>query len=80
MPSASSGLRAASIAMIRRRAEVLVHAALEPIHLAGELLFVEEDGRVGEVHHELGGVLRLDEQLFDVLRLVIHGWLLPILT
>ena len=73
MPSASSGLRAASIAMIRSSAEMAVHPLLEPADLAGELLLVEEHGRVGQVHHELGRVLELDEEFLDVLRLVIHG-------
>ena len=53
-------------------AQVVVHARLEPVDLARELLLVEEDRRVGEVDHQLGGVLQLDEQLFDVLRLFIH--------
>ena len=52
--------------------EVVVHALLEPVDLARQLLLVEEDGRVGQVDHELRRVLQLDEQLFDVLRLFIH--------
>ncbi len=36
--------------------------------LPRELVLVEEDRRIGEVDHELRGVLQLDEQVFDVLR------------
>ena len=61
-------------------AEVAVHPLLEPADLAGQLLLVEEHGRVGQVDHELGGVLQLDEELFDGLGFVIHGAALPILT
>jgi hypothetical protein len=43
----------------------LVDAFLQPEHLAAERLVAEEDGRVGEVHHQFGGVLGLDEQLLD---------------
>jgi hypothetical protein len=59
---------------------VVVHPSLEPVDLASELLVVEEDGGVGQVDHELGGVLRLDEEILDVPRLVIHAAALPILS
>jgi len=61
-------------------AEVAVHPLLEPADFAGQLLLVEEHGGVGQVDHELGGVLQLDEELFDGLGFVIHGAALPILT
>ena len=51
--------------------ELGAHAVLETAHLARELLLVEEHRRVGEVHHELGLVLELDEEFLDVLRLVL---------
>jgi hypothetical protein len=54
--------------------QVQGRSLLEPADLLGELLLVEEDGRVREVDHQLGGVLQLDEQIFDGVRLVfIHG-------
>ena len=51
-------------------AEVLVHALLDLLDLLGQVLLVEEDGRVGQVDHELGRVLELDQQFLDVLRLL----------
>jgi len=53
--------------------QVPVHAILQALDLAGQLLVLEEHGRVGEVDHQLGGILRLDEEVLDALRLVIHG-------
>ena len=61
-------------------AQVAVHPLLEAVDLAGQLLLVEEHRGVGQVDHELGGVLQLDEELFDGLGFVIHGAALPILT
>ena len=46
--------------------EVAVHAGLELLDLLGQVLLVEEHGRVGQVHHQLGDVLGLHEELFDV--------------
>ena len=43
--------------------EVVAHPLLEALDLLGELLLVEEHGRVREVHHQLGGVLQLDQEL-----------------
>jgi hypothetical protein len=60
-------------------AQVRVHALVEAFDLPGELLVVEEHSRVREVDHQLGGVLQLDEQVLDALRLVIHGSSLRIL-
>ena len=60
--------------------EVAVHPFLEPFDLPGELVLVEEHRGVREVHHELGGVLGLDEQVLHALRLLIHGRRLPIVT
>ena len=42
----------------------------ESRHLASQLVLVEEDGRVREVDHQLGRVLELDEEVFDVLGFV----------
>ena len=53
-------------------AEVLAHPLLEPLDLLCQLLLVEEDGRVRQIDHELRGVLQLDEEVFDVARLVVH--------
>ncbi len=50
--------------------QIVGHARLESFHLASELVLVEEDRRVREVDHQLGGVLELDEEIFDVARLV----------
>jgi hypothetical protein len=61
-------------------AEVHGHAVLQPSDLAGELLLVEEDGRVGQVDHELGRVFELDQELLDVPRFLIHAAALPILS
>jgi hypothetical protein len=56
-------------------------AAVEPDHLVGDLVVVEEDGRVGEIHHQLRGVLQLDEQVFDGMwRLVTHAAALPMMS
>ena len=52
--------------------EVPAHPLLEPLDLLRQLLLVEEDGRVGQVDHELRGVLQFDEEVFDVARLVVH--------
>ena len=40
----------------------------------------EDLGRIGQVDHELGGVLQLDEELFDGLGFVIHAAALQMLT
>jgi len=56
--------------------QVQGRSLFEPADLLGQLLLVEEDGRVGEVDHQLGGVLELDEEILDGVRLVIiHGGL-----
>jgi hypothetical protein len=52
--------------------QVVVHARFQAVDLARQLVLVEEDRRVREVHHELRRVLQFDEELFDVLRLLIH--------
>ena len=53
-------------------AEMAAHALLEPVDLLRELLLVEEDGRVGQVDHELGRVFQLDQEVLDVPRLLVH--------
>jgi hypothetical protein len=51
---------------------MIAHPLLEPFDLLRELLFVEEDGRIRQVDHELRGVFQLDEEVLDVARLFIH--------
>ena len=56
-------------------------AASSRIDLVGQLLLVEEDGGVGQVDHQLRGVLQLDEQVFDgIRRSVIHVAALPMMS
>ena len=52
--------------------QVPVHPLFQAADLSGQLLLVEEHRRVRQVDHELGGVLQLDEELFDVPGFVIH--------
>ena len=81
IPSASSGLRAASIAIVRRRRRCPAERCVEPHDLLGELLLVEEHGRVGQVDHQLRGVFQLDEQVFDgIRRSIIHVAALPMMS
>ncbi len=58
--------------MIRSRRRCPLIRLFEPLDLLRQLLLVEEDGRVGQVDHELRGVLQLDEEVFDVARLFVH--------
>ena len=55
-----------------KAAEVFAHPLLEPFDLLRQLLLVEEDGRVGQVDHELGRVFQLDQEVLDVPRLFVH--------
>ena len=50
------------------------------VDLAYAAVFFDEEKLAREVDHQLRGVLGLDEQILDVLRLFIHGRLLPRLT
>ncbi len=58
----------------------VVHPVAEPLDLPRELLLVEEDRRVGQVDHQIGDVLRLDQEVLDRSRLLIHGFRPPIVT
>jgi hypothetical protein len=53
-----------------------VHELVEPFlelqHLVGHVVVVEEQRRVAEVDHELGGVLRLREHRLEIAGLVVH--------
>ena len=65
---------------LAQAAQVAGHPLLETLDLAGELVLVEEHRGVREVDHELGGVLRLDEQVLHALRLVIHSGAPPMMS
>ena len=59
----------------------IARSAVETDHLVGDLVVVEEHGRVRQVDHELGGVLQLDEEVFDGMwRLVSHAAAPPMMS
>ena len=45
--------------------DVLAHLLLEIDHGLRDVIVPEEDCGVREIHHDLGHVLRLDEEVFD---------------
>ena len=50
----------------------MAHALLERAHLVGHIGITEVQRRVGEVHHQLGGVLGLRQHLPQIARSVFH--------